>query len=154
LGLNSQTVAGVADPSGAHPFKVVNFAPQINQDTFQVENLRDALDALQQFSVTDVVGVLRKLVEILRSRDIKGLNDPLPVINVTPNQLLQFADALTTAADQLLRGADLVALRGMVDPIDRALLALQAPAGQEELAHRLGEAFEKFKAAIGVTSGV
>ena len=72
--------------------------------SYGVSNLQEALAEFKNFSIADLVGVIQRVVEMLQSSDLDGLNTPIPVINKTPNDVLDVIGGLADAAAELLKG--------------------------------------------------
>ncbi len=89
-----EIVASIGNQNGS-------LKPQLS---YGVPNLKAALSSFKDFSVTDLVQVIQRVVDLLQSSDIQGLNTPIPVINQTPNQILNVVDGLAKAAEELLTG--------------------------------------------------
>ncbi|MCC6508377.1 MAG: hypothetical protein IT423_04670, partial [Pirellulaceae bacterium] len=117
-------------PGGSSPLAIqVNLTNQVNSLKpnlqFQVDNFQAALSSFKDFSVADLVGVIQRVVELLKSSDLSGLNTVVPVVNKTPNEILDVVGSLADAAAELLGGPD-------AELIDAKILEL------EELLTRLG----------------
>ncbi len=92
--------------------------------TFGVTNLQAALESFKNFSVADLVGVISRVVELLQSSDIDGLNTPIPVVNQTPNDILNVVGGLAKAAEELLAGPDLDLLNAKILELETLLNSL------------------------------
>ncbi len=92
--------------------------------TFGVNNLQAALETFKNFSVADLVGVIQRVVELLQNSDIDGLNTPIPVINQTPNDILNVVGGLAKAAEELLAGPDLDLLNAKILELETLLNSL------------------------------
>ncbi len=88
---------------------------------FGVSNLQAALESFKNFSVADLVGVIQRVVELLQNSDIDGLNTPIPVINQTPNDVLNVVGGLAKAAEELLAGPDLDLLNAKILELETLL---------------------------------
>jgi hypothetical protein len=99
-------------PGGDKPLSIVvalekqldSFKPKL---TYGVTNLQAALSSFKNFSLSDLVQVIQQVVELLKNSDIDGLNTVIPVVNQTPNEILNVVDSLAKAAEELLKGPDL-----------------------------------------------
>ena len=123
-------------PNGASPLKIgmtlsgVGFVkPTV---TFDVDNLQAALSSFKNFSVNDLVQVIQRVVELLQSSDLKGLNTPIPVINQTPNDILNVVGALSKAAEKLLAGPDVELLNAKILEMERLFERLSGTPSQTE----------------------
>ena len=92
--------------------------------TFGVTNLQAALESFKNFSVADLVGVISRVVELLQNSDIDGLNTPIPVVNQTPNDILNVVGGLAKAAEELLAGPDLELLDANILELETLLKSL------------------------------
>ncbi|MEQ1826133.1 MAG: hypothetical protein ABL921_09305, partial [Pirellula sp.] len=73
---------------------------------FNTSTLEAALGSFKNFNITDLIQVIQRVVDLLQDSDLKGLNKPIPVINKTPNEILEIVDGLADAAQDLLNGFD------------------------------------------------
>jgi hypothetical protein len=103
--------------------------------TFGVTNLQAALSSFKNFSIADLVGVIQRVVELLRSSDIQGFNTPIPVINQTPNDILNVVGGLAKAAEELLAGPDLELLNAKILELDSLLTNLAGTPSQNDDVH-------------------
>ncbi len=94
--------------------------------TYGVTNLQAALESFRNFSVTDLVQVIQRVVDLLQSSDIQGLNTPIPIVNQTPNQILNIVDGLAKAAEELLSGPDVNLLNAKIAEIESLFTKLGA----------------------------
>ncbi len=73
---------------------------------FNTSTLEAALGSFKNFNITDLIRVIQQVVQLLENSDLKGLNKPIPIINKTPNDILEIVDGLADAAQDLLEGFD------------------------------------------------
>ncbi len=86
--------------------------------SYGVTNLEAAVSSFKNFSMTDLVSVIQRVVALLKNSDIQGLNTPIPVINQTPNDILDVVDGLAKAADELLAGPNLDLLNTKISELE------------------------------------
>ena len=127
--------------------------------TYDVSNFQAKLEGFKNFSLSDLAQVVQNLVDLLQNSNIEGLNTPVPVVNKTPNEILDIVDSLAAAAQKLLAGPDLdliatkvQELRGLLDgfvvsasqanDIDDQIRALEAAVNADHL-------FQLFKTSNG-----
>ncbi len=136
--IQSVTVVGsVAGPLGfgtdqASTFGSLNFTPDFSLD---VQNFDKYLNAFRNLSPANIVTALRKLVSTIQDSNLKGLNTTLPLLNQTPNDILNYTSGLLSAADNFLQEPDYTILnhlaqqmKALIDPLtgtDAATAALK-----------------------------
>ncbi len=98
--------------------------------TYGVTNFQAALESFKNFSFADLVGVIQRVVELLQSSDISGLNTPIPVINKTPNDILDVVGGLSKAAEELLKGPDLTVLNARILELETLVTKLAGTPSQ------------------------
>ncbi len=113
---------------------------------FKTDGFKDLVGSFKDLSLADLANVLQNVVTLLQDSDIEGLNTPIPVINKTPNELLDVVDGLANAAEDLLRGPDTNVLRDLANQIETALQRL---VGSADELRRVTDAFEAFRSALG-----
>jgi len=74
---------------------------------YSVSNLQEALGSFKNLNITDLIQVVQRVIDLLQDNNLQGLNTPIPIINKTPNQILDIVDGLGDAAIELLNGIDL-----------------------------------------------
>ncbi|WP_372894369.1 LEPR-XLL domain-containing protein, partial [Stieleria sp.] len=108
-------------------FGGLHFNPEVD---FEVENFDEFLSGFKNFSVEDLVKVIQKVVQLLQDSNIEGLNTPIPVVNKTPNDILDVVDSLAAAAEKLLAGPDLETLQAKVAELEDLLDSLAGTPSQ------------------------
>ncbi len=84
--------------------------------------------------MSDLVGVIQRVVDLLQQSDLKGLNTPIPIVNKTPNEVLDILDGLSDAAQELLDGFDPEVLLGKISILEEVQTQLSAlPAVAEKI---------------------
>ena len=104
--------------------------PTFDLSGTSVNDLKEKIGDFKNLSLSDIAGMLRQVVDLLRDSDISGLNDTIPVINQTPNELLDFTDGLLAAADKLLAGPDTAQLMALRDQFAEQLVLISATPNQ------------------------
>ncbi|TWT90272.1 Bifunctional hemolysin/adenylate cyclase precursor [Pseudobythopirellula maris] len=116
--------------------------PELEIDAADFEQL---FGKFQNLSARDIAVMLQQVVELLRSGDIEALNTPLPLINQTPNDILDVTDGVLAVADSLLAGPDLDVLRELRDQMAGAISLADGDPAQLE---KVIAAFGRFRSAI------
>lgn len=57
-------------------------------------NLQAALSSFKDFSIADLIVVIQRVVELLQNSDLNGVSTKIPVVNRTPNEILDVVDGL------------------------------------------------------------
>lgn len=94
-------------------------------------NLSELIGDFRNLSLSDLAGLLREVVDMLRDSEIDGLNTTIPVINQSANEMLAFTDGLLSAAERLLENVDVEKLTNLRDDLLAELETLGA--SQEQL---------------------
>ena len=89
--------------------------PNLN---YSVDNLEEAVSSFKNLSLEDMARIVQQVVDMLQNSDIDGLNSTIPVINKTPNDVLGIVDSLAAAAEDLLAGPDVDALRAQIAELE------------------------------------
>ncbi len=122
-----------------------SFRPEFNFDTSSLTEFRKHLGNFRNLSLADIVRVLESVVDTLQNQDLDGLNTVIPVINQTPNDLLDLTDGLLEVAKELTKGPDVSELKDEIANITEAIKDLGAT--PDEL-QRINDAFDRVKRAI------
>ena len=119
--------------------------PTFNVSAQSILDLRDKVADFRNLSLSDIAGLLHQVVDLLRDSDIDGLNDSIPVINRTPNELLGFTDGLLAAANRLLEGPDASTLQDIRNQLAGQISFVTGSPGQIA---SLNAALDRVTAAI------
>ncbi|MEZ6089227.1 MAG: hypothetical protein R3C05_14590 [Pirellulaceae bacterium] len=128
-------VPGAGDPDAAPMSIDVALSGSGNEKptlTYGVTNLESAISSFKNFSMKDLARVVQQLADLLRSSDLEGLNDPIPVINKTPNDVLDVVDSLARAAEDILAGPDVDALLLKIGELESLIGELAGTPEQNE----------------------
>jgi hypothetical protein len=143
--IQSLTVRGAAPLGFSDPqesaFPAINFTPEFDLD---VANFDEFLGGFRNLSLGDITTALRKLVQTIQDSGLRGLNTPIPLINKTPDEVLNFTGGLLRAADDFLNGPDLAKLGSLRNRL--AALIKSLPSSPEQAA--LAQAFAAFDNAL------
>jgi len=87
------------------------------------------LDELSNFDVNDLLNVAKSLIESLSENvgDSALLNAEIPVVGASVNDIIQFADQLLVAIDEVTNRVDEDVVREKIDSIETALDNLDKP---------------------------
>ncbi|MEL6107788.1 MAG: hypothetical protein AAFU85_17320, partial [Planctomycetota bacterium] len=85
---------------------------------YSVDDLERAVSSFKNLSLEDTARIVQQVVDMLQNSDIDGLNSTIPVINKTPNDVLGIVDSLAAAAEELLAGPDVDALRAQIAELE------------------------------------
>ncbi|MCA9125996.1 MAG: DNRLRE domain-containing protein, partial [Planctomycetales bacterium] len=103
--------------------------PELN---FEVTNLEAAVGSFKNFGLEDIAVVIQNVVELLQNSDIEGLNTPIPVINKSPNEVLDIVDSFAAAAEKILAGPDLELLAEQVVELEALIEEMPLSPSQAE----------------------
>ncbi len=115
---------------------------------YQVTNLQAALSSFKDFSIADLITVIQRVVELLQNSDLNGLNTKIPVINRTPNEILDVVEGLADAAASLLNGPDLDLVSSVITQLENLATNL---GGTPSINTKIREQVAKIKAAVNAT---
>ncbi|MFV2065405.1 MAG: SdrD B-like domain-containing protein, partial [Pirellulales bacterium] len=108
--------------NGGDTFSTITLSGDLFNPDFNITFNDEALDGLKNLSITEILNVVRDVLSSIESSaSIPWMDEPIPLVGSSLNEVLDFVDDLVTKVDEVISSFDLTTIDDARDSLETAI---------------------------------